>query len=75
MAAPVPQTQRHSNRVNRGCNGRDSQLDRLGEQLIAPTRRKKRQFVPEEGLALANNALAPAPKRRRSKVSFSHSPR
>ena len=62
---------RHSNRVNLGLNGRDAQLDRLGDQLTAPTRPKKRQFVPEDGLILENNALAPAPKKkRRSKVSI-----
>ena len=59
---------RRSNRANRGLNGRDAQLNRLGEQLMAPTRSKKRQFVPEDGLVLEDNALAPAPKKRRSKA-------
>ena len=69
MATPSAQTQRRSVRVNRGRNGRDAQLDRLGEQLAAPTCQKKRRFAPEEGLVLESNALAPAPKRRRrSKV-------
>ena len=58
---------RRSNRANRGLNGRDAQLDRLGEQLTAPTRPKKRQFVPEDGLVLEDNALAPAPKKCRAK--------
>ena len=52
-----------SNCANQGLNGRDAQLDRLGEQLTAPTRPKKRQFVPEDGLVLEDNALAPAPKK------------
>ena len=56
---------RRSARANRGHNGRDVQLDRLGEQLLAPTRQKKRPFIPEDGLVLKNNALAPAPKKRR----------
>ena len=75
MAAPITRTQRRSNRVNRGRNGRDAQLDRLGEQLAAPTRQKKRRFVPEDGLILENNALAPAPaKKRRSKKVFRSRP-
>ena len=68
MAPPVAQTQRCFGHVNRGRNGCDVQLDQLGEQLIAPTHQKKRRFVPEEGLTLENNDLAPAPKRRRAKV-------
>ena len=72
VATPIPQVQRRSNRANRGRNGRHVQLDRLGEQLTAPTRQKKRSFVPEDGLALQDNVLAPAPKKRRSKVSDSH---
>ena len=55
---------RRSNRANRGLNGRDAQLNHLGEQLTAPTRPKKHQFVPEDGLVLEDNALAPAPKKR-----------
>jgi len=75
MAAPTMQTQRRSNRANRGRNGRDVQLDRLGEQLAAPARQKKRRFAPEDGLVLENNVLAPAPKRkRRSKVRRLHRP-
>ena len=54
---------RCSNRANRGLNGRDAQLDCLGEQLTALTRLKKCQFVPEDGLVLEDNALAPAPKK------------
>jgi len=70
MAAPITQAQRRSNRSNRGCNGRDVQLDRLGEQLVAPTRQKKKRFAPGDGLMLENSALAPVPKKRRTKVSF-----
>ena len=68
MATPVAETRRRSSRVNRGHNGRDVQLDRLGEQLVAPTRQKKRKFVPEDRLVLQNNVLAPTPKKQRSKV-------
>ncbi|KAF9784420.1 hypothetical protein BJ322DRAFT_1109133 [Thelephora terrestris] len=64
MAEPVP---RRSNRANRGRNGRDVQLDRLGEQLAVSTRQNKRPFIPEDGLVLENNVLAPVPKKRRSK--------
>jgi len=74
MAASVTQAQRRSNRVNRGCNGRDVQLDRLGEQLTTSTRQKKRRFAPEDGIALENNPLAPVPKKRRSKVPRSSTP-
>ena len=73
VAAPVTQVQRRSNHLNRGLNGRDVQLDRLGEQLTAPTRQKKRTFALEDGLALGNNILAPPPKKcRRSKVFYLH---
>lgn len=69
----VTQKQRRSNRLNLGLNGRDAQLNRLGEQLAAPTRQRKRLFAPEDGLMLENNALAPAPKKkRRSKVRHPH---
>jgi hypothetical protein len=69
-AVSVAPTQRRSKRVNRGCNGRDVQLNRLGERLVASTRQKKRSFAPEDGLILENNVLAPATKKkRRSKSS------
>jgi hypothetical protein len=67
MAPSVTQTQCRSNRINLGNNGRDVQLNRLGEQLTAATRQKKRRFAPEEGLTLEVNALAPATKKSRSK--------
>lgn len=68
VAAPLVPMQRRSSRVNLGLNGRAVQLDRLGGQLVAPVRQKKRQFIPEDGVVLENNALAPVPKKRRSKV-------
>ena len=74
MAPSVAQTQRRSSHANCSCNGRDIQLDQLGQQLIAPTHQKKRRFVPEEGLTLENNALAPAPKKRCAKVPFPPAP-
>jgi hypothetical protein len=61
VAEPVP---RRSNRANLGLNGRDVQLDQLGERLAASTRQKKRHFVPEDGLILEDNALAPVPKKK-----------
>ena len=57
-----------STRANRSLNGRDAQLDRLGDQLIALTCPKKRQFVPEDGLVIEVNKLAPVPKKCRGKV-------
>ena len=71
VVTPLSQTQRRSTRTNRGHNGRDVQLDRLGEQLVAPTRQRRRRFVSEDGLILENNPLAPQPKKRSSKVCFS----
>ena len=70
VAATISQAQRRSNRVNRGCNGRDIQLDRLGEQLTAPTRATKKRFAPDKGMQLEVNARAPLPKKRRTKVNF-----
>lgn len=69
VAAAISQAQRRSNRVNRGCNGRDVQLDRLGDQLTAPTRTAKKRFAPDDGIQLEVNARAPLPKKRRTKVS------
>ena len=69
VAATISQTQRRSNRANRGCNGRNVQLDRLDEQLAMPTRTAKKRFVPDEGMHLEVNARAPVPKKRRTKVS------
>lgn len=65
----ISQAQRRSNRANRGCNGRDVQLDRLEEQLIAPTRVAKRAFAPDKGIQLEVNARAPVPKKQRTKVN------
>lgn len=61
MNEPAPH---HSTRANRSLNGHDAQLDCLGDQLIAPTCPKKQQFVPEDGLVLEVNKLAPVPKKR-----------
>jgi hypothetical protein len=74
MAALIPQTQRRSNRINRSLNGRDIQLDRLGELLVTPTHQKKRAFVLEDGSILKNNVLAPVPQKRRSKVLCLYTP-
>ena len=71
VAATISQAQRRSNRANRGCNGRDVQLDRLAEQLDAPTRRSKKRFAPDDGMQLEVNARAPPPKKKRAKVSYS----
>jgi len=64
MVLPMQGT-RHSTRSGRGLNGRDAQLDRLGDILTAPTRQAPKRFAPTDGLDLPNNVLAPAPKRRR----------
>jgi hypothetical protein len=73
MAAPVPvppPAVRRSNRTGRGTGGRDVQLDQLSNVLVAPTRKKKRQFAPDDLGSLPVNPLAPAPKaKRRRKVS------
>jgi hypothetical protein len=62
----LPPTQvRRSTRHGRGSNGRDVQLDKLGNILTAPTRQEKRRFAPSDGLSLPDNLLAPVPKRRR----------
>ena len=70
----LPPTQaRRSARRGRGLNGRDVQLDKLGDLLTAPTRQAKKRFAPSDGLSLPNNLLAPDPKRRRrSKKVFTN---
>jgi hypothetical protein len=70
VAGQISHAQRCSNRANRGCNGRNAQLDRLGEQLTVSTRTAKKRFAPEEGTQLEVNARAPLPKKKRSKVSY-----
>jgi hypothetical protein len=70
ITAPVAQTERRSTCSNFGSNGRDVQLDRLGEQLVAPTRQKKRAFVAEDGLTLEDNPLAPVLKKKRCSKVF-----
>ena len=64
VAQPTQGVQR-STRHGRGSNGRDVQLDRLGDILTAPTRQAKKRFAPDDGLLLPDNILAPAPKKRR----------
>ena len=54
--------------ANCGCNGCDAQLDRLGEQLATPTHQKKQSFLPEDGVVLENNALAPVLKKHHSRA-------
>ncbi|KAF9780419.1 hypothetical protein BJ322DRAFT_1220931 [Thelephora terrestris] len=66
MAQPPTQARRSSRR-GRGSNGRDVQLDKLGDLLAAPARQTKKRFAPSDGLSLPNNLLAPVPKKRRSK--------
>ncbi|KAF9786188.1 hypothetical protein BJ322DRAFT_1020281 [Thelephora terrestris] len=65
--APLPTQARRSSRQGRGSNGRDVQLDKLGELLTAPTRQAKKRFAPSDGLSLPNNVLAPVQKKRRRK--------
>ena len=72
--ALLPAQPRRSSRHGRGLNGRDVQLDRLGDVLAAPTHQAKKQFAPSDELSLPNNLLAPVPKKRRRKkvLQFSH---
>ena len=73
--APPPAQPRRSSRQGRGLNGRDVQLDNLGDILTAPTRQAKKQFTPSDGLSLSNNLLAPVQKKRcRKKVIGSYCP-
>lgn len=73
--APPPAQPRRSSRRGRGLNGRDVQLDNLGDILTAPTRQAKKRFAPSDGLSLSDNLLAPAQKkRRRKKVISSYCP-
>ena len=65
--APPPAQRRRSSRQGRGLNGRDVQLDNLGDILTAPTRQAKKRFAPSDGLSLPNNLLAPVPKKRQRK--------
>ena len=68
----LPPTQAHrSSHHGRGLNGRDVQLDKLGDLLTAPTRQATKRFAPSDDLSLPNNLLAPVPKkqRRNKKVS------
>ena len=62
---PPMQGSRRSSRLGRGSNGRDVQLDKLGDILTAPVRKTRKRFAPTDGLVLPNNDLAPAPKRPR----------
>jgi hypothetical protein len=64
--ALLPMQARRSSRRGRGSNGRNVQLDKLGDVLTAPTRQAKKRFAPSDGLSLPNNLLAPVPKKRRS---------
>jgi len=63
----VPPTpgMRRSTRSGRGLNGRDAQLGRLGDVLVAPTRQAQKRFAPTDGLSLPDNVLAPVQKKRR----------
>lgn len=63
MALPPAQA-RCSSRRGRGLNGRDVQLDKLGDLLAAPTRQTKKRFAPSDELSLPNNLLAPVQKKR-----------
>ena len=56
-----------SSRRSHGSNGRDVQLDKLGDLLAAPTRQTKKRFAPDDGLSLPNNLLAPVQRKRQKK--------
>jgi hypothetical protein len=55
---------RRSTRIGHGSGGRDVQLNRLGELLVAPTYQAKKCFAPTDGLSLPKNLLAPVQKKR-----------
>lgn len=59
---------RRSTCANRSHNGCGSQPDHQGEQPPMPMRQKRQPSVPEDGLVLENNVLAPTPKKRWSRV-------
>ena len=56
---------RRSARQNLGLNGRDVQLDKLGQVLTAPSHQAQKRFAPTDGLYLPDNALAPVQKKAR----------
>ena len=62
VALQTPGTRR-STRSGHGSNGRDAQLDRLGDMLVAPTRQAQKCFAPSDGLSLPNNVFAPVRKK------------
>jgi len=64
VVLPTPATCR-STRSGRSLNGRDAQLGRLGDVLVAPTRQAQKRFAPTDGLSLPDNVLAPVQKKRR----------
>lgn len=61
--APAIPAARRSTRSGRGSGGRDTQLDKLGSILVAPTRPPKKRFAPSDGLSLPENVLAPVQKK------------
>jgi hypothetical protein len=67
MPVPPPDAPRRSSRRGRGTGSRDAQLDELGDVLVAPTRKRKSRFVPDDVDSLPVNPRAPAPKRKRRK--------
>ena len=74
MALPPTQARRSSCRGH-SLNGRDVQLDKLGNPLTAPTRQATKRFAPSDDLSLPNNLLTPVPKKRRrnkkvSRISY-----
>lgn len=67
VTLPTPGARR-STRRGRGSGGRDVQLDKLGDTLVAPTRKPTKRFAPSDGLSLPENLAAPVQKKaRRSK--------
>lgn len=61
-----PTQGRRFSRPGRGKNGRNVQLDRLGDVLTAPTYRAQKCFAPSDSLSLPDNVLAPVQKKRRN---------
>ena len=63
VVLPMPGARR-STRSGHSSNGWDTQLNRLGDILVAPTHQVQKRFAPSDGLSLPDNILAPVPKKR-----------
>ena len=69
LPSPPPDNLRRSTRSGRGTGGRDVQLDKLGDVLATPTRKRKAKFAPDDP-TLPVNPRTPQPKKKRQKKVF-----